>query len=393
MIERVLERRLRSLARKFPVVTVTGPRQSGKTTLCRAVFPDKPYTSLEAPDVQEYARRDPRGFLHERRGGAVLDEVHRVPDLLSYLQPMVDDDPARGRFVLTGSANFSLLHALGQSLAGRTALLELFPLALEEVRRFPNSPREPWETIWRGSYPALYDRGLEPGDWYPSYVATFLERDVRSILRVGDLLAFQTFLRLAAGRVGQLVNLSSLGADAGITHATAKAWLSVLEAGYVAWRLPPFHANVSKRLVKSPKLHGLDAGLACWLLGIRSATQLADHPLRGAIFETWVASEVLKARVHRGLPPNLSFYRDRKGAEVDLVIEPAEDILAVETKSGRTVADDAFAGLRTFAATLASARERRTVRSVVVFGGEEGQRRSAGRVLPWSEIDRERFGE
>lgn len=387
MIVRELEARLRRMAAKFPVVTVTGPRQSGKTTLCRAVFPDKPYVSLEAPDVQAFARSDPRQFLAERRDGAVLDEVHRVPELLSYLQPMVDERRGAGRFILTGSANFALLHSIGQSLAGRTALLELLPLSLVEVRRFPAPPTDLLDLLWRGSAPAVYDRELAPDEWYPSYVATYVERDVRSLLNVGDLAAFQTFLRLCAGRTAQLVNQSALGADAGVTHATAKAWLSVLEAGYIAWRLPPFHANLTSRLVKTPKLHFFDTGAICYLLGIRSPAQLREHPLRGAIFETWVAAEVRKVRVHQGLPPNLSFYRDRKGNEVDLVLERAADILAVETKSGQTVADDFFAGLQAFASGLATARPRRRVRPFVVYGGTEAQRRSAGTVIPWSALD------
>jgi predicted AAA+ superfamily ATPase len=389
VITRSLEPRLRSLARKFPVVTVTGPRQSGKTTLCRAVFPDKPYVSLEAPDVQDFARRDPRRFLAERRDGAVLDEVHRVPELLSYVQALVDDTPGAGRFVLTGSANFALLQSVSQSLAGRTALLELLPLSLEEVRRFPDPPTDLIDLLWRGSAPATYDRGLDPGDWYPSYVATYVERDVRSILNIGDLVAFQTFVRLCAGRTGQLVNLSALGADAGVTHATAKAWLSVLEAGYVTWRLPPYHSNVSSRLVKTPKLHFFDTGIVCYLLGIRSADHLRDHPLRGAIFETWVASEIRKARIHRGLPANLAFFRDRKGSEVDLVVELGRGLLAVETKSGQTIANDFFTGLRAFDAVVAAARPRRRVRKMVVYGGQESQDRTAGEVVPWSAIDRQ----
>lgn len=389
MIPRVLESRLRELAGKFPIVTVTGPRQSGKTTLCRAVFPDKPYVSLEAPDVQDYARRDPRGFLGERSEGAVLDEVHRVPELLSYLQPLVDEQPAaRGRFVLTGSANFTLLQSLGQSLAGRTALLNLLPLSLEEIRRFPDPPGDLFTLLWRGSYPPVYDRRLEAEDWYPSYVATYLERDVRAILAVGDLLAFQTFLRLCAGRVAQLVNFSALAADAGVTHNTARSWLSVLEAGYVAWRLPPFHTNLSKRLVKTPKLHVLDSGLACYLLGIRSPDQLRGHPLRGAIFETWVASEILKSRVHRGLAQGLYFFRDRKGAEVDIVVEDGRSLIAVETKSGQTVAEDFFAGLDSFTALVSASQPPRRPRRLVVYGGAEAQKRSAAEVIPWSELDR-----
>lgn len=393
MVPRVLESRLRDLAGKFPIVTVTGPRQSGKTTLCRSLFPDKPYISLEAPDIQEFARVDPRGFLEERKDGAVLDEVHRVPELLSYLQPMVDEQPTRGRFILTGSANFSLLQSLGQSLAGRTALLELMPLSLEELRRFPEPPSDLLTLLWRGSYPAVYDRELEAGDWYPSYVATYLERDVRAILSVGDLLAFQTFLRLCAGRASQLVNFSALAADAGVSHNTARAWLSVLEAGYVAWRLPPFHTNVSKRLVKTPKLHFLDSGLVCYLLGIRSPDHLREHPLRGAIFETWVASEILKSRVHRGLPPGLSFFRDRKGAEVDVIIEDGLSLLAVETKSGQTVAQEFFAGLESFASLAASQHPPRRTRAMVVYGGAESQKRSAAEVVSWSQVDRCRWWE
>lgn len=393
MIRRDLERRLRALARKYPVVTVTGPRQSGKTTLCRAVFASKPYVSLEAPDTQEFARRDPRGFLGQHAGGAVLDEVHRVPDLLSYIQTLVDERPRAGTFILTGSANFALLESLGQSLAGRTALLELLPLSLQEIRRFPNPPADLFDLLWRGSYPAIYDRRLKPGDWYPSYVATYLERDVRAILNVGDLVAFQTCLRLCAGRVGQLVNLTSLGADAGVTHATAKSWLSVLEAGYVAWRLPPFHANVSKRLIKTPKLHFIDPGLACYLLGIRSPDQLRDHPLRGAIFETWVASEILKSRTHRGLAASLSFFRDRKGTEVDIIVELGRTLLAVETKSGQTVAGDYFSGLHAFASLVASSRQRRDVSGFVVYAGAEGQRRTGVTVVPWTGLDRCRWWE
>lgn len=391
MISRVLETRLRAMARKFPIVTVTGPRQSGKTTLCRAVFPDKPYVSLEAPDVQEFARRDPRGFLAGHRQGAVLDEIQRVPDLLSYLQTLVDEHPTRGRFILTGSANFALLQSLGQSLAGRTALLELLPLGLEEVRRFPAPLGGLLELLWRGSYPAVYDRRLKPGEWYPSYVATYLERDVRAILNVGNLAAFQTFLRLCAGRTGQLVNLSLLGADAGVSHGTARSWLSVLEAGYVAWRLPPFFANIAKRLVKTPKLHFLDSGLACYLLGIRSPEQLRDHPLRGAIFETWVVSEILKSRAHRGLQPSLSYFRDKKGLEVDLVVELGQSLLAVETKSGETVAGDFFAGVQAFASLMETSRPRRRVHRFVVYGGKDPQARSAGTAIPWSRLDQQRW--
>jgi uncharacterized protein len=385
MIRRTLEKRLHELADKFPVVTVTGPRQSGKTTLCRTAFPDRAYASLEAPDVQDYARDDPRGFLSDFSEGAVLDEIQRVPELLSYIQTLVDAHPRKHRFILTGSVNFALLESVGQSLAGRTALLNLLPLSLEEIRRFPSTPDDLNALLVRGSYPAVYDRELEPGDWYPSYVAAYLERDVRMLLNVGDLVSFQTFLRLCAGRAGQLVNLSALGADAGVTHVTAGSWLSVLEAGFVAWRLPPFHRNLGKRLVKTPKLHFLDSGLVCYLLGIRSPAQLRDHPLRGTIFETWVAAEILKARAHRGLQPALSFYRDSKGTEVDLLVELGNQVLAVETKSGQTVTEDAFGGLTAFRTAIGRADLQ--AQSFVIHGGDQSQKRTAATAIPWSRID------
>lgn len=388
MIPRVLAPRLRALARAFPVVTVTGPRQSGKTTLCRAVFARKPYTSLEAPDSRAFATEDPRGFLGQFPAGAVLDEVQRAPDLLSYIQADVDERPGRGRFILTGSANFALLETISQSLAGRTVLLNLLPLGLEEVRRFGPIPADLYEVLWRGSFPAIFDRGLDPADWYSAYVGTYLERDVRTLLAVGDLNAFQTFLRLAAGRVGQLVNLSALGADAGVTHNTARAWLSVLEAGYVGWRFPPFHANVTKRLIRTPKLHFVDTGLVCFLLGIRSADDLRQHPLRGPIFESWVASEILKARAHRGRPAALSFFQDRKGREVDVVVDAGASTIAVEAKSGQTIAADAFRGLQAFDAVQAAAFPSRRVVRRVVYGGVSRQRRTGVDILPWSSIDR-----
>ncbi len=387
MIQRTLAPKLAALARKFPIVTVTGPRQSGKTTLCRAVFAGKSYVSLEAPDVREYAVRDPRGFLADYPEGAVLDEVQRAPQLLSYLQQEVDDRPRAGRFVLTGSANFALLESVSQSLAGRTGLLQLLPLSLEEVRRFPDSPAELLQLLWQGGYPALYDRRIAPGDWFGAYVGTYVERDVRLMLNVTDLGAFQTFLRLCAGRSGQLLNASSLGSDAGITHNTARSWLTVLEASYLAFRLPPYFANFNKRLVKTPKLHFFDSGLLCYLLGITRPEHLREHPLRGAIFESWVVSEIFKARVHRGLASNLSFFRDRKGLEVDAIVERGNEILAVETKSSQTIAPDFFGSLTSFARALGTSKRAPKVTAIVVYAGALQQRRSEATVVPWSKLD------
>lgn len=388
MIPRTLQAKLLALAGKFPIVTVTGPRQSGKTTLCRACFPDHRYVSLEAPDVRDYATRDPRAFLAEIERGAILDEVQRVPELLSYLQGEVDARPQRGRFILTGSANFALLQSISQSLAGRTALLNLLPLGFDELRNFPNPPRSIVDALWKGSYPAIFDRGLEPADWFSSYVGTYVERDVRQILNVTDLSTFQSFLRLCAGRTGQLLNLFALGADAGITHGTARAWVSVLETSYIVHRLPTYVSNLGKRVVKTPKVHFYDSGLVCFLLGIRSPEQLHQHPLRGAIFETWVVSEILKARVHHGLPSGLFFFRDRKGVEVDAVLERGDALVAVETKSGRTVAGDFFTGLDAFARQLGRSPHAPDLKRVLVYGGDEAQQRSAVDVVPWSQVDR-----
>jgi hypothetical protein len=342
--------------------------------------------SLENDDAREYARQDPRGFLADLAPGAIVDEIQRVPNLFSYLQTEVDARPRAGRFVLTGSANFSLLQSVSQSLAGRTALLTLLPLALEELRRFPESPSGLDETLCSGTYPAVFDRQLEPRDWYPSYTATYVERDVRQLLNIGDLVAFRIFLGLCAGRTGQLLNAAALGAEAGITHATARAWFSVLEASYLAWRLPAFHANVVKRLVKAPKLHFFDSGLACHLLGIRRPQHLHVHPLRGALFESWVAAEIFKAWTNHGEVPPLYHYRDRKGGEVDLVLDRGRDLIAIEVKSSQTIASDSFSPLHAFAASFSGGRQRRRVNRVIVYGGETRQDRSDVTVLPWSEV-------
>jgi predicted AAA+ superfamily ATPase len=386
VLARRLGPKLRSLARRFPVVTVTGPRQAGKTTLCRALFPRHRYVSLESPDAREYALADPRGLLAELRRGAVIDEVQRAPALLSYLQEEVDARPRPGRFVLTGSANLGLLAGVSQTLAGRTGLLTLLPFSHDELRGFENAPRERDAVLWSGAFPAVFDRRIAPPEWFSAYVATYVERDVRQILGVMDLQAFQSFVRLCAGRAGQLVNLASLASDCGVTHNTARAWLSVLEASYVVVRVPPWHANLGKRLIKTPKLYFVDSGLLCSLLGIRKAGQLAEHPLRGAIFENWVVTEILKSRTHRGLPADLHFFRSRAGLEVDVVVESGMTLLAAEIKAGRTVAADFFASLDALRRMLASSGTPRTLRARLVYGGEGAQKRTGVDVVPWSRV-------
>ncbi len=384
MIERNLASELKKVAQWYPVTTVVGPRQSGKTTLCKQVFPDKAYVSLEALDVRRQALEDPRGLLAEYPDGAVIDEVQHAPDLLSYLQVEVDARPDKGRFILTGSQHLAISGKVSQSLAGRTAVLQLLPLSLDEIQRFESAPSTLLDVLWRGSWPAIHDRQMPADRWLADYVATYVQRDARDLLRIGDLHAFTTFIRLCAGRTASVLNLSSLGADLGVSHNTARSWLSVLEASFLAFRLPPWHRNLKKQLVKAPKIHMCDSGLACHLLAIRSPEELRHHPLRGAIFESWVVAERAKALSHAGQPVDLHYFRDHKGLEVDLVHATGGGIELLEAKAGATVPGDAFASLNRVAGLLDRVGEARAVQRTLVFGGERGQRRSDGaRVLPW----------
>lgn len=367
-------------ATQYPVVTLTGPRQSGKTTLCKALFPNLPYRSLESTDQRAFALEDPRGFLRELPEGAVLDEIQRAPDLVSYLQEEVDRDPRPGRFILTGSENLAVSASVSQSLAGRSALLTLLPLSLDERLAFPGAVADLWPTVWAGGYPRLFDQHLPPQVWLEDYARTYVERDVRQLLQVTNLRTFETFLTLVAGRTGQEVNASSLSGDVGVSVNTIRAWLSVLEASYLIALLPAWHPNHRKQAVKSPKLHVLDSGLACHLLGIRTPEQLATHPLRGAVFESWVVSEVLKARLHRGLPTRMFHYREARGPEVDLLVQADTRWILAEAKSGSTV-DTSF--FRPMDALTPRLPEGLPVERRLIYGGIESHLRQGVSVMGW----------
>lgn len=374
---------LERLARGFPVLAITGPRQSGKTTLARATFPNKPYISLENPDEREFAEQDPRRFLARFPDGAILDEVQRCPALLSWLQGVVDERQIMGQFVLTGSAQFDLIAGMSQSLAGRVGRVELLPLSLDEMREGTCLPPTLDGLLLNGSYPAIYQRELAANDWFPNYVATYLERDVRQIIAVRDLSQFQRFVRMCAARSGQLLNLAALGADCGISAVTAREWLSVLEASYLVTRLPPYFQNFGKRLVKSPKLYFLDVGLMAWLLGIRNEVSMATHAARGALFETWVVSELIKQRFNAGQPADLYFWRDSAGHEIDIVFETPTGLQAVEIKSGSTFAGDWVDGLRKW---QQFSGDTPTLKPLLIYGGANSHEREHCFLTGWQDM-------
>lgn len=387
MIERAITPLLTRLAAQYPVVTLTGPRQSGKTTLARACFPGLAYVSLEDPDIRRFALEDPRGFLAPLSKGAILDEIQRAPELVSYLQAMVDRDSQPGRFILTGSQQFELMTQVSQSLAGRTAVLRLLPFTLAESHRARQKAGHAQindlpSNLLTGFYPRIHDRGLNPAQALGDYFATYIERDLRQLAAVHDLQRFERFVRLCAGRTGQVLNLSSLGNDAGVSHATARAWIDLLQTSYVVHLLPPWFTNTTKRLVKSPKLYFYDVGLAGWLLGLRSADQLQRDPLYGALFENFVVMEAMKDRLNRGESAQLYFYRDAEGNEVDLLLPVGRQLHAIEIKAGQTVNSDYFKGLKTFSKQFPEL----CAGGGVVFGGNQGQARTDWPVYSWRRL-------
>ncbi len=396
MIKRFLLKYLRRDAGYYPVLTLTGPRQSGKTTLVKAAFPRYAYVSLEESEVRSFAREDPRGFLKRFNGPVIIDEAQRVLELFSYIQTDVDRDSSPGRFILTGSQNFLLMHKISQTLAGRCGVLHLLPFSRAELevqaQKEPDDPRtffanrktklDCWEAIRTGFYPRIHDRGIPPEIWLSDYIRTYIERDLRTLVNIGDLETFERFLILCAGRTGQLLNHSSLASDCGIAVDTSRRWISALKTSFIAFLLRPHHRNFNKRVIKRPKLYFYDTGLICHLLGIRNVEQLFAHPLRGALFENYIVAETAKAYLHHRLDPPIWFWRDQTGHEIDLLIERGDELYPIEIKSGQTVTRSMFDSLNWWNRLSGGSSQS----STLVYGGMDAYRHADISVRPWFSI-------
>jgi len=368
------------MAKKFPVIAITGPRQSGKTTLCKKLFNDYRYVTLENPDNKQFALSDPRGFLKEYGKKVVIDEVQNVPELFSYIQGYVDEHGEPGQYILTGSQNFLLLEKISQTLAGRVYIYHLLPFSHAELKI--DHRQVLFTSIFNGGYPRIYDKDIHPSDFFPSYIQTYLERDVRSILNIKNLNLFSSFLKICAGRIGQIFNASTISNEIGIDYKTIQSWLSLLEASFILYRLPPWHTNFNKRVIKSPKIYFYDTGLVSYLLGLRSSEEINVHFLKGALFENFIITEHIKNKWNNGAAPSAYFWRDRAGNEIDLIVDEGINLKIVEIKSSQTIREDFFKGLNRFEKMA----DKFSLKKYLIYGGNESQKRTNIRILSWDKV-------
>ncbi|MFH1198083.1 MAG: ATP-binding protein [bacterium] len=382
MFDRKIKNKLLQTANSFQVVAIFGPRQSGKTTLSKLAFPGYIYKNLEDPTEREFAVSDARSFLKDADKGMIIDEIQNVPELFSYIQVMVDSN-RNAKFIITGSQNYLLLEKISQSLAGRVYLLRLLPFSIDEIKS-KYYPANYHDFIFRGFFPPIYDRELSVSDWMPSYIQTYLERDVRQIKNITDLNVFQKFLQLCSGRIGQLVNTSSLGNDIGVSDKTIKSWLTVLETSFIVYLLKPYYNNFNKRIIKSPKMFFIDTGLASSFLNIKNSEQAESHFLKGGLFENLILLEVLKFFVNKGENPQLYFWRDNHGNEIDLIFEMNNVTYAIEIKAGGTISNTFFKGLDYFEKITAGS----PLKKIIIYGGDQFQERKAGFVIPWNQLEK-----
>ncbi len=382
IIQREITRKLIALSKKFKIVSVMGPRQSGKTTLVQLAFPKYAYASMEDTDVRHHAEKDPRGFLQSLGNGAILDEAQRVPHLFSYLQTLVDKNKKAGQFIITGSSNYLMHHEISQSLAGRVAVLRLLPLSMPELEAAEYPVKRLNKLMFKGSYPPVYERNIHPADWYGSYIQTYIERDVRQIQNIGNLSLFQRFLRLCAGRAGQIINYSSLGNDCGVSHHTIRNWMSILESSFIIYLLQPYYVNFNKRVMKTPKLFFYDTGIAAFLLGIKSESQLNDHFITGHLMENFVITELIKNSCNKGLNTDFYYWRDKTGNEVDCLVDKGNTRLLVEIKRGKTLNNDYFRGIEYYK----SLDKRHKLKAWLVYDGEHQSKSGFIRTINWKNI-------
>lgn len=381
MIPRASLKSIVASAQASPIVVLMGPRQSGKTTLAKAAFPDYRYVTLSNIDTQRFAEEDPRGFLQQYDGKVIVDEAQMAPSLFSYLQEQVDNDPTPGRFILTGSQNFLLMEKVSQSLSGRVALHKLLPLSLQELADAKLLKQDIDFNIWQGCYPRIYSQQLNPMQWYSDYITTYIERDVRTLKHITQLTEFQRFLKLCAARSGQILNMSGIANDCGISVNTAKSWLSVLEASFIVYLLKPYYKNYNKRVIKAPKLYFYDTGLVCSLLNIQTIEQLSVHHLRGELFENLIVNEIVKHEFNNSIPENFYYWRDKTGHEIDLLIEKGDGLLNIEIKSSKTIQPAHFKNLKWFSDVMDTQHN-----NILIYGGEQNQNRKSIDVLSWLDL-------